>query len=80
MTNPSSFSRHSPGAEEGALLALTLFSDLLGLLRQKGVLSADDVTGLLETAAHNLSQSPNAFAKRGARFIGNAMLPEHKFS
>lgn len=78
MTDFEKFARHSPGSEEAALLALALFNDLLGLLRQKGILSADDVTGLLELSAHRLSQSPNAFAKRGSRFIGDAMLPEHK--
>ena len=72
----SDFAKHSPGAEEAALLALTLFNDLLGLLRQRGVLSPDDTTGLLEAAANRLSQSPNAFSKRGAVFIRKAMLPE----
>ena len=78
MTDFNNFERHSPGAEEGTVLALALFNDLLGLLRQKGILTPDDITGLLEAAAHRLSQSPSAFAKRGARFIDKAMLPENK--
>lgn len=74
------FARHHPGSEEAGFLALVLIRDLLGLLRQKGALSADDVTGLLETTANNLSQSPNALAKRGARFIHEAMLPVENFN
>ncbi len=77
MTDFTKFARHHPGAKEGSLLALTLFNDLLGLLREKGVLSSDDVTGLLESAADGLSESPNALAKRGARFIRDTILPEH---
>ena len=69
------FAKHHPGADEGVFLALTLFDDLLRLFRQKGILSADDVTGLLETAANRLGQDPNALAKRSARFIRDAMLP-----
>lgn len=76
--NPKEFTQHSPGAEEAALLALTLFDDLLGLLRERGVLTPHDITSLLKSAAHRLSESPNALAKRGARFIRNAMLPEHQ--
>ena len=76
MTDYNNFAKKTPGAEEGAILALALFNDLLGLLREKGVLSPDEITGLLESAAHSLSQSKNAIAKRGARFIRDAMLPE----
>ena len=79
MVDIAKFAKLSPGSEEGALLALVLFSDLLGLLRKKGVLTPDDATGLLEAAANRLSQSPNALAKRGARFITDAIIPEHKF-
>lgn len=74
----SLFARHHPGPDEASLLALTLFDDLLRLLRKKGVLSPDEVTGLLEAAAHRLSQNPNALAKRGGRFIRDAMLPVHE--
>ncbi len=77
MTDNSRFAKHSPGAEEAALLALALFDELLGLLRQRGILTSDDVTGLLESAADRLSESPNALAKRGARFIRDTILPEH---
>lgn len=70
------FDRNHPGADEASYLALKLISDLLGLLREKGVLSADDVTGFLESTARDLSQSPSALAKRGARFINNTMLPK----
>ena len=78
MTNIANFAREFDEGQEGAFLALTLFNDLLSLLREKGVLSADDVTGLLESAAHSLSKSPNALAKRGARFVSDTILPEHK--
>ena len=37
--------------------------------------AAGDTAGLLKAAAHNLSQSPNALAKRGSRFITDAVLP-----
>ena len=77
MTDYSNFAKNLRGAEEGAILALVLFNDLLGLLKKKGVLSPDEITGLLESAEHGLSQSKNAFAKRGARFIRDAILPEH---
>ena len=76
--DPKEFTKHSPGAEEAALLALALFDDLLGLLRERGVLTLHDTTGLLKTAAHRLSESPDALSKRGARFIRDAMLPEHQ--
>lgn len=75
MTDFNRFAKLHPGAEEGTLLALVLFSDLLRLLRKKGVLTADDTTRLLETAASQLGSSPNALAQRGSRFIQNAMLP-----
>ena len=75
MSNFAKFAKHSPGSEEAALLALVLFNDLLDLLRKKGVLTPDDTVGLLKAAADNLGQSPNALAKRGARFISDAMIP-----
>ena len=71
MTDFTKIARKSPGTEEAALLALTLINDLLGLLRDKGMLSADDVTSLLETTADSLSKNPSAFAKRGAGFRKN---------
>ena len=77
MTDYTNFAKKLPGAEEGAFLALALFNDLLGLLGEKGVLSPDEITGLLESTAHSLSQNKNAFAKRGAWFIRDAILPEH---
>ncbi len=77
MTDYNNFAKNTPCAEEGAILALALFNDLLGLLRKKGVLSPDEITGLLESAAHGLGQSKNAIAKRGARFMRDAILPEH---
>lgn len=77
-TKSKLFDRHNPGAEEASLLALSLFDDLLRLLRKKGVLTPDEVTGLLESAAHRLSQSPSALAKGGARFVRDAMLPVHE--
>ena len=77
MTDYTNFAKKTPGAEEGAILALALFNDLLGLLEEKGVLSPDEITGLLESAAHGLGQSKYATAKRGARFIRDAILPEH---
>jgi len=78
MSDPANYAKDSPGAEEAALLALALFNDLLGLLRNRGVLTPDDTTGLLEAAANRLGQSPNALAKRGATFVRKAMLPEHQ--
>ena len=77
MTDYNNFAKKSPGAEEGAILALVLFNDLLGLLGEKGVLSPDEIIGLLESTEHSLSQSKNAIAKRGARFMRDAILPEH---
>ena len=76
MTDFPKFAKHHPGSEEASLLALVLFSELLGLLRKKGVLTADDATGLLEMTASQLRDSPNALAKRGSRFIQDAMLPK----
>ena len=70
----STFPKHSPGAEEAGLLALELLDDLFSLLRQRGVLSPDDIAALLEGTANRLSQSPNAFSKRGSKFIRDAML------
>jgi len=75
MTDIAKFARHHPGPEKASLLALVLFDELLSSLRHKGVLSRNDVTGLLQTTANNLSQNPSAIAKRGARFIQDAMLP-----
>ena len=77
MTDYTNFAKKTPGAEEGAILALALFNELLGLLREKEVLSPDEITGLLESTAHSLSQSKNALAMRGARFIHDTILPEH---
>lgn len=68
----------APGTEESAFLAFTLLDDLLKMLRERGVLSPDDVTCLLETATNRLSKQPRAVAQRSAGFIRNTMLPEYQ--
>ncbi len=68
----------APGTGEAAFLAFTLLDDLLKMLRERGVLTSDDVISLLETAEGRLSQQPRAVAQSGARFIRDTMLPEHK--
>ena len=77
MTDYDKFVGSTIEPREAALLGLVLFGDLPGLLRKKGILTADDVTGLLEAAAHNLGESKNALAKRGGGFVRNTILPEH---
>ena len=64
--------------DEAALLALELISEMLGQLRERGVLGRDDVTGLLEATAQRLRESKNSKAKSGARYIVEAMLPVHR--
>ena len=68
----------SPGTENAAFIAFSLVNDLLHMLRERGILSADDITGLLKSTADRLSEDPSAVAKRSARFISNSILPEHK--
>ncbi len=69
---------NAPGTEESAFLAFTLLNDLLHMLRKKGVLTADDVASLLESAADRFSKDPRAVAKRNVGFIRDSMIPEHK--
>ena len=78
MTDFATFERHSPGATESGLLALVLVNEILCLLREREILTADNVVHLLDTTAHELEGSPSAYARRGAQFLREAMLPEHE--
>ena len=68
----------TPGTPESALIAFTLVNDLLDMLREKGILTTDDVTSLLEAAADRLGKDPGFIAQRGAGFIRDSMLPKPK--
>ncbi len=69
---------NAPGTEDSAFLAFTLLNDLLHMLREKGVLTTDDVTSLLESTADRLGKDPRFISKRSVELIRDSMIPEHK--
>jgi len=78
MIDATKLDRTLPGSSEASYLSLALIDQLFDLLRERGVLSPDDIAGLLISAADRLGQNPSALAKRSAVFIRETMLPVHQ--
>ena len=76
MVNIQAFSSNAPDRQDGVILALVLIGNLLGELKRKKILRAEDTVAFLENTAVELDKGHTATGTRGAKFIRSVMLME----